>query len=120
VFDSVGVNLIELVLTEFLIFWLSNLTMLLLRYLVIKVAIGNSVWQQPSDEVTVDYIIRMLYSKAVQWLVLLMVPYFVLLMPLIDYCNFLSFYWILKHFHRSGGAASKDLQNYMMPLLNVT
>mmetsp|Transcript_5649 Transcript_5649/g.8933 ORF Transcript_5649/g.8933 Transcript_5649/m.8933 type:complete len:157 (+) Transcript_5649:1846-2316(+) len=62
----------------------------------------------------------MLYNKAVHWLTILSVPYFVLVIPIFDYIAFQMIYIILKYFYYRGSAASKDIGYFIMVMMNCT
>lgn len=62
----------------------------------------------------------MLYNKAVHWLTILSIPYFVLVIPLLDYISFQMIYLIMKYLYRKGSSASKDIGFFLMVMMNCT
>jgi hypothetical protein len=62
----------------------------------------------------------MFYNKAVHWLTILPIPYFVAIIPIIDFFGFLMTYVILKYFYLKPTSSSQDISSFLMILMNVT
>jgi len=81
---------------------------------------GKKQWRKSRHEVLSDFVIWMLYNKAVHWLIILQMPYFVILQPIIDYIGFKWLALVLTYFCRKGSAASQDIGQFIMTMMNTT
>jgi hypothetical protein len=62
----------------------------------------------------------MLYNKAVHWLTIKEIPYFILVIPILDFVSFLLLYFIISSFYSVATSASKDIGYFLMVMMNVT
>lgn len=85
-----------------------------------KGLIMGKEWGSPRTQYLSDFSIWMFYNKAVHWLTILPIPYFVAIIPLIDYLGFLITYLIMKNFYSKPTSASSDISSFLMILMNVT
>jgi len=61
----------------------------------------------------------MLYNKALHWMILINVPYFVVLSPVIDYLSFQFMYFVMRNFY-SKSVNSSEIGHFLMMLMNIT
>jgi len=62
----------------------------------------------------------MLYNKLVHWLILMNVPYFIFVSPILDYISFMFLYYAIKNFYVSVNQASSDIGYFLILLMNIT
>ena len=62
----------------------------------------------------------MLYNKAVMWIIILEMPYFVLFAPIVDYFSFQWIYFVLKNFYAPGSNAASDIGLFLMFMMLCT
>lgn len=61
----------------------------------------------------------MLYNKTVQWLVLLNMPYFIVVIPFIDVLSFNWLYHVITHYYSKPTAASSEIGYFLTLLMNL-
>lgn len=66
-----------------------------------------------------DFCIWVLYSKAVHWLILLNVPYFVFLNPILDYVSFIFLHFTIRSFYTKSPKSS-EIGYFLIFLMNMT
>mgnify|MGYP006998241919 CR=1 FL=1 len=64
--------------------------------------------------------IWMFYNKAIHWLTIMPIPYYVVVIPFVDYIGFQLTYVILKHFYAKPTSSAQDISTFLMILMNGT
>ena len=94
--------------------------MYLARVIVLRGCAGRPEYRSSSQTVLPDFVIWMLYNKALHWLTFLYVPYFALITPILDYFSFRGFYFAFRKFYSAGDSASSDIGFFLMIMMNLT
>lgn len=63
------------------------------------IVLKKAIWQPVITGDLGNFSVWLLYSKAVHWLIMINVPYFVVLSPILDILMFYFFHFVIKHFY---------------------
>ena len=118
-YDAVGKSLANLAVTEIVVLLAAQLFKATGLYIYKGLIMGQK-WRPSRITVISDFSIWMFYNKAVHWLTILPIPYFVAIVPLIDYIGFLMTYILLKNFYSKPTSSSQDISSFLMILMNLT
>jgi hypothetical protein len=107
-YDSTAIALASLALTETVVLVFSQF----IKAIGMKIFFGillKKEWRKSRDKYLSDFVIWMLYNKAIHWLVIRNMPYFVLVTPFLDFVGFMYITFVLQTFYSKGHSASSDI-----------
>lgn len=119
-YDKAGIALAQLALTELVVMPIVQTAALVGRFFFFGLILRKKDWKDPKEKHLSKFVIWMLYNKAVQWLTILQLPYFLLLSPIIDYIGFQIISFQMIYFYRKGSPASSDIALFLMTMMNTT
>ena len=119
-YDNAGVALAQLALTELGVMIFVQLFKAIGLKLFFGMILRRSEWRKSRHKYLSDFVIWMLYNKAVHWITILNVPYFIFAVPFIDYIGFQWISIVMTYFYAKGSAASSDIGQYLMRFMNIT
>jgi len=94
----VGQQIADLILTETVSLFVGQVIIGASRYFFFYKILKKDRWGDNITKQLPDFSIWVLYNKTLHWLMLLLVPYFVFLIPVIDYVSFRVLYLIIRNF----------------------
>lgn len=118
-YDGAGVAFLSLAITEIGTLVVVETGLAFARRVFFQRILGHALWQEVITKKLSDFCIWILYNKAVHWLILLNMPYFVLVNPLIDYLSFIFLHFIIRTFYQKSPKSS-DIGFFLIILMNVT
>ena len=118
-YDKVGVALANLAITEIFVLFVAQTGKAFFN-IIWKGMIKGQPWRPPRTSVLSDMSIWMFYNKAIHWLTIMPIPYYVVVIPFVDYIGFQLTYVILKHFYVKPTSSAQDISTFLMILMNGT
>lgn len=101
--------MISLALTELAFLIGEDFVKLLGRRIICKCFLRRKNWKEDVDSSLSDFSIWLVYNKAVHWLILLYNPFFVLVVPIIDYLAFIYIEFSVNNFYRKAPKPISDI-----------
>ena len=87
-YDKVAVALFQLVITELGVLVVAQIGAAGWNRVFRGLVLRKEEWRHERAKYLSNFVIWMLYNKAVMWLLILELPYFVLFAPIVDYLSF--------------------------------
>lgn len=87
-YDKVAVALFQLVITELAVLVVAQIGAAAFNRVFRGMILRKPEWRHERAKYLSNFVIWMLYNKAVMWLLILEMPYFVLFAPIVDYVSF--------------------------------
>ena len=119
-YDKLADSLIELAVSEILTLVLVEFLKSCAYKLVFYYIIGRQQWREKFQFSTLaDISLWMLYNKAIHWLLIQVLPFFVIIVPVLDVFMILFFNYIIKNYYQKAFAAS-EISYFLIVLMNLT
>lgn len=118
-YDEAGQALILLAFTEIFSMIGEEIIKAIAKKVFFQKILGHKVWQPIVTKNLSDFVIWVLYNKALHWIILLNIPYFIILSPLLDYLSFQWIHFAIRNFY-SKAPNSSEIGYFLIVLMNIT
>ena len=119
-YDKLADSLIELAISEMVTLISIEFLKSSLYKLVFNCILDQAQWKQKFEFSTLaDISLWMLYNKAIHWLIIQFVPYFVIIAPLLDIAMIRFFNHMIKYYYQKAFAAD-EIAYFLIVLMNLT
>ena len=81
---------------------------------------NRKLWAPPISDDLSDFLIWLLNSKAIHWLILLNAPYFIILSPIIDYVAFKWLHFVVRNFYGKATQGMSEIGTFLIFYMNIT